>query len=351
MLSLFSAAVVVFVLLRLIGSGPGMSGPSSSRDTAGDKSTGMGIFGMSLFSREELDLKKVLADDPALEQVIEIMKERYGKKLSNKRLQIKLLGGLIRHLKKKHPYDWQQRIKVIIAAEFPEYSVELADKLEKLEEYNAYLREHREEFRALGPDAKKEKMLARGREIFGSEGDEIWERELQEGRIDDMIRRMDGNPALSLNDKLQSYNNLAKELYPEESDKSSGKTGDEVMVRTYDFSNKFLSMVSVQSELSGMDPADRARFLKRMRVSMGFNDDVIKKMEDVDRLRDELWAGGNAYNNESNEISSRFNGEERDRRIDEARRKYFGRNADLIKYEEETFRFYRFTYPRRWGID
>ncbi len=127
-----------------------------------------GFFGSTSFFKEDMDIKKVIADDPEIEMIIGMMKERYGKKLSDKRIQIRLLGGLIRHLKKKNPYDWKDRIKAVIAAEFPEYSAELMDKLDKLDEFNKYLKDNRGELQAMSFDERKEAMMTKRREIFGS---------------------------------------------------------------------------------------------------------------------------------------------------------------------------------------
>ncbi|MBP7737527.1 MAG: hypothetical protein KA369_16215 [Spirochaetes bacterium] len=348
-LGLAFAAAVIAVIFMAGGTSP--KGPSEKGDRSKQGIAFPDLFGSFTIFKDDMDLKQVIADDPEIERVLAIMKERYGKKLSDKRIQIRLLGGLMRHLKKKNPYDWKERISAVIDAEFPEYAAELKDKLDKLDEYNAYLKEHREELRSMDRPAMKEAMLAKRREIFGHECDEIWDRELTAGKISDMVARLDGRRDLSAYDKMRVYGSFAKSLYPESSDISSGKSGDEIMVRNYELANNFLEMDSVQSELRAMAPDERARFLRQMRLSVGLKEDVVRKMAEADAVRDRMWENGPAYNRERSDIVSKYDGDEREQKLNEARRKYFGENAGMIKFEEDTFKFNRFQFPRKWGRD
>ena len=345
-------AAAVAILLAVLKSHD--DGKRTAPGSGGDSKTATEIefsLGRILGLNEKPDISAIIAENPQMEWVIDKLRERYGKKLADKGVQVKLLGGLIRHLRKKYPYDWKERVKTIVRAEFPEYSVELIEKLDKLAEYNNFISDNRDELRAAGPEERKKKLQGKRRELFGNEYEEIWDKEISQEKISDTLKNLDGRRDLSLNDKMIEYNNAVKSLHPESADKSSGMTDDDIMVRSYDLANKFLEMESVQSDLGSMEPQERSAFLKKLRKSMGLADDVVKKMEEVDRLRDELWGNGVKYNNERNAIIANYEGEERTRKIDDARKKFLGKNADLIKYEEVTFKFYRFQYPRRWGRD
>ncbi|GEM_PF-1065849 len=335
--------VVTRVAFTPAGGDPGRPGKPDKGVSLPD------FFGLTSIFREDMDLKRVIADDPEIEMIIGMMKERYGKKLSDKRMQIRLVGGLIRHLKRKNPYDWKDRIRAVIAAEFSEYSTELMEKIEKLDEFNNYLKEHRGELQAMGPDDRKEAMMSKRREIFGPEYEEIWDREITAGKISDMLGRLDGRSDLSPYDKMRAFSAFAKSLYPESSDISSGKSDDEIMVRNYELVNNFLEMESVQSDLGSMAPDERARFLKDLRQSMGMKEDVVRKMAEVDAAMDRMWENAPAYTRERSEIVANHTGAERERKLDEARKKYFGANAGIIKMEEDTLNVNRFQFPRRWG--
>ena len=348
------AAAAVFIgviaLLVYLTRDSGASRTSPETGTAGHNESIWGnFFGSTSYFREDLDLKKVIGEDPEIESIIGLMKERYGKKLSNKRAQVRLLGGLMRYLKKKNPYDWKERIRLIVQAEFPGYAVELADKLEKLAEYDEFLSDSRSELQSMGFEDKRARMLEKRREIFGDECDEIWETEISEAKLSEVLTRLDRDPDATPAGRLAAYNDYTKGLYTREAGISSGKTGDEVTVRNYDLTKKFFELQSVQEDLNKMEPGERAAFLRRVRTTMGLPDDMVKKMEEIDRLQDDLWARGLKYNQERYDIVGRYEGDERARKLDDARKRYFGENADLIKYEEETFNFCRFQYPRRWG--
>ena len=342
--------VGVIALLVYVTRDSGASRTSPGPGTAvKHESIWSNFFGSTSYFKEDLDLKKVIGEDPEIESIIGLMKERYGKKLSNKRVQVRLLGGLMRYLKKKNPYDWKERIMLIVRAEFPGYAVELADKLEKLAEYDEFLQDSRSELQSMGFDDRRARMLDKRREIFGDEGDEIWEMEISDSKLSELLTRLDRDPDATPNGKLAAYNDFTKGLYTRDADISSGKTEEEVTVRNYDLTKKFFELQSVQADLNGMNPGERAAFLRRVRTTMGLPEDMVKKMEEIDRLQDDLWARGLTYNQERYDIVGRYEGDERARRLDEARKRYFGENADLIKYEEETFNFCRFQYPRRWG--
>ncbi len=299
----------------------------------------------------KLDLKKIIEDDPVMESVILEMKERYGRKLSVKRNQIKLLGGLIRHLKKKHGNDWKERIKIILESEFPEYSAELMNKLDKLEIYNEYLKDNRSRLNAMDRKDKREMMLEKRREIFGSECDEIWGNEIAREQMSEVLEKLDRQIFSSLTEKMNVYTKQTKNIYSDENDKAAGKTDNQIMVRNYEVMSDFLNLKSVQLNLDKMESNDRTVFLRDFRKSIGLKDDVIKEMETVDAQQDAAWENGKKYNSEKSRIMSDYTGEEREKKIDEARKKYLGQNADVIKYQEETFKMNRYQFPRRWGLD
>lgn len=338
--------MVVVVLFMIINTAP--SGQQGRRDAKPGSSIS-NFFGLTSVLKEDLDMNQVIADDPEMGNIIGIMKDRYGKKLNNKRIQIRMLGGLIRHLKKKNPYDWKERIKVILNAEFPEYAVEMAEKLDKLDEYKSYLKEHRNELQSLSLAEKKEKMLAKRREIFGAETDEIWEQEIAGEKVSEMLGKLDDRRDLTIYDKLNAYSTFTKSTYSDAADLSAGKNSDEIMVRNYDLTNSFLEMDSVQSDLRKMAPDERARFLKKLRESMGMKEDVVTKMAELDAMQDRMWENAPAYDSEKNKIMATYDGAEREQKLDEARKKYFGAGAAMIKFEEEQLKVSRFQFPRRWG--
>lgn len=345
-ITIIGIATILVVAVRLAFS------PAGGPEKPGKPDRGVsqpGFFGLTSIFREEMDLKQVITDDPEIEMIIGLMKERYGKKLSDKRIQIRLVGGLIRHLKRKNPYDWKERIRAVIAAEFTEHSAELMDKIDRLDEFNNYLKEHRGELQAMSPADRKETMMSKRREIFGPEYEEIWDREITAGKLSDMLGRLDGRSDLSPHDKMRAFSAFAKSLYPVSSDLSSGKSEDEIMVRNYELVNNFLEMDSMQSDLGAMAPDERARFLKSLRESMGMKEDVVRKMAEVDAAMDRMWENAPAYTRERSEIVANYTGAERERKLDEARKKYFGTNAGVIKMEEDTLNVNRFQFPRRWG--
>ncbi len=343
-----SVAAVISVVVIIISAGTKKTvGPDGRAKTGFSWGN---IFGGGSLFEEDGGPDQLTGSDVNVEWLVDKMKERYGKRLSNKRVQVRMLGGLIRYYKRAYPYDWKERIKKLIAAEFPDYAVELSAKLDKLAELDAFMTENRDELRGIGVAKRREMIAEKRRELFGHEYDEIWEKEINRDRVTDLLARMDGKSGMTIDEKLREYRNFTKGLYSNEADRAAGTTGEEVVVRNYNLMNRFLGMDSVQTELGGMSAGERARFLKNLRESMGLDREMVKKMEEADRINDSLWENGAEYNRERNTIISNYDGEERARKLDAARKKYFGEHADLIKFEENTFNFNRFQFPRRWGM-
>jgi hypothetical protein len=110
----------------------------------------------------------------------------------------------------------------------------------------------------------------------------------------------------------------------------------------------FLRSDAVQRDLAAMSPAERARELAHVRRTLGFAEDEIARMEEIDAWRESRWRNGLAYMAERARVTSTFEGDALVEELHALRSEYFGHEAPTIEAEERSG-FYRFERPRVYG--
>ena len=287
--SIIGICCIAVILILLLSNDAGRPPRENEQTAKASEKPGVFEYIQSFFVAEDLNYENVTSDNLRIQWVIEKLKERYSDKLSNRGIQVRLLGGLIRYMKKSHPDDWKERIKIIIEKDFPDHAPELIDKLEKLEKYHKFADEKKDELARMGYAQRKDTIQEKRKEIFGSEYNEIFKKKIAREEVNSMLNKLNFNTNLTLNEKLAEYKNFTREFYPNEPDISLGETDEDVMARNYKLAKQFLAMPSVQSGLKDMTAEERAWFLRRVRESMGINKEEADKMAELDKKTDELW--------------------------------------------------------------
>lgn len=110
----------------------------------------------------------------------------------------------------------------------------------------------------------------------------------------------------------------------------------------------FLRMDSVQEELAAMSPSERRGELEHIRREMGYTDEQIARMAEIDDRRESRWQNGLAYMAERRRLVGTFEGEALQEELSHLRDAYFGDEAVTIEREEEDG-FFRYERPRVYG--
>ena len=84
------------------------------------------------------------------------------------------------------------------------------------------------------------------------------------------------------------------------------------------------------------------------RTEMGFSQQEVERMQEVDAYREKRWENGLAYMEERDLLVEGLGGEELGTQLDALREKYFKHEAKTIKLEEEDG-FFRYKRPRIYG--
>lgn len=278
------------------------------------------------------------------DEVTAYLQERYGKKIENPYIQMKMLEELIRLYQRQYPDRWQEMVLDILRAAFPERYEELALRLQRRLEYEAWMEENRQRLQGLSAEERHAALWEARNRIFGAEDAEtIWASELRSQALADALSTIDGQEGASVSDRLTMYKQALKDIHADDFDSHMERNRHAVM-------NRFLGLASVQQALSSMSPEERARSLRDIRQGMGLDEAALARWDDLDRERDARWDSGRKYMEERSALTKSYAGEELEQELTELRSRYFGVEADVIA-QEEASGFFRFDRPRRWGQD
>jgi hypothetical protein len=165
--------------------------------------------------------------------------------------------------------------------------------------------------------------------------------EAQEQALRDAILRIAEDDALSLDARLQRFQEVVKNARVE-SPNLPGFDQRSMLAEV------FLRMEPVQRELAALGPTARSRELAHIRRELGFGEDAIARLEALDERRETRWANGLAYMRERGRLEASFEGEALEGELRALREEYFAHEARTIEAEERDG-FFRFERPRIYG--
>lgn len=277
--------------------------------------------------------------DPLL---LEQLRSRYGAHISNPYMQIKLIEELMRYYQKNDFMHWREELLRAVRAAFPDRYDEIVKILDGRLEYDRWMNENRVDLKTMEPEARRAAIREQRERLFGKEAaDKIWSSEHKNQAVGDTLREIDALEGTSVRDKLSTYTERLEEIYEENYDNYLEKHQHEAM-------NQFLSLDSVQADLSGMSAEERPAALRDIRKGMGLDEGALKRWDTLDQQRDARWENGKKYMVERAALVNVYSGKELEEKLAELRQRYFGNEADVIAAEEASGLF-RYGGPRKWG--
>lgn len=285
----------------------------------------------------------LLADpDKDLDQLATYLRERFGAKLKEPYIQIKMLEDLMRFFQKRSPDHWQEELLAFLKKAFPEMYDELAAMLRNRVDYEKWVRDNDAYLRGL-PDKQRRAAMWDARDrLFGKENAErIWASEIKNQAVSDTLASLDAKQDAPLKDKLSTYKQRLHEIYGDQTETYLERHRQETM-------NRFLDLSSVQQDLTAMAPQERSQSLRTIRKEMGLDEEALKRWDTLDQTRDTRWDAGAKYMAEREALAKQFSGPELEAKLQEIRARYFGSEAGVIA-QEEASGFFRFERPRQWG--
>jgi hypothetical protein len=286
----------------------------------------------------------VLSGDPdkELEELATFLRDRFGAKLKEPYIQIKMLEDLMRFFQKRNPDRWQEELLAFLKKAFPEMYDELAAALRNRVDYEKWVRDNDSYLRGLNDKERRTAMWDARNRLFGKENAErIWASELKNQALADTLVALDAKQDANLTEKLSTYKQRLHEIHGEQTEVYLDRHRQETM-------NRFLDLSTVQKELTEMSPQERSQSLRTVRKELGLDEEALKRWDELDKTRDTRWDVGMKYMAEREALAKQLSGPELDTKLQELRARYFGTEAEVIG-QEESSGFFRFERPRQWG--
>lgn len=280
--------------------------------------------------------------DQELEQLSAYMRERFGAKLKEPYIQIKMLEDLMRYFQKRSPDHWQEELLAFLKKTFPEMYDELAATLRNRVDYEKWVKDNDSYLRGLSDKERRAAIWDARNRLFGKENAErIWASEVKNEAVADTLAAIEAKPDAKLTEKVSTYKQRLQEIYGDQTEAYLEHHRQESM-------DRFLDLSSVQRDLTAMTPQERSQNLRAIRKEMGMDEEALKRWDALDQTRDARWDVGAKYMAERQALAQQFSGAELDAKLQEVRARYFGTEAEVIA-QEEASGFFRFERPRQWG--
>ena len=250
-------------------------------------------------------------------------------------------------LAEAYPEEGEALFEAAMAAAFPEFSIAILALMADMDRYHRWLLENELSLRNLSPMEREAALWQQRQAIFGARASLIWGQE----------ESLTGRHAEAVKEELARLDQ-AHELTPKEVAHQLSTTIDSLygfdiasqLVTPDALGQALFSMASVQQDLASMSAQERQQRMAALRRQMGYSDDQVERLGQLDRKRDERWQKGEAYMAERRQLTRRYQGEELQRALERLRRQHFGATAPTIAREEDQG-FFRFQRERRYGLN
>lgn len=288
-------------------------------------------------------IPKLLADpERDLGELATYMRERFGAKLKEPYVQVKMLEDLMRYFQKRSPDHWQEELLAFLKKTFPEMYDELAATLRNRVDYEKWVKDSESYLRGLGDKERRTAIWDARNRLFGKEAAErIWASEVRSQSVGDTLAALDAKQDVPVAQKLSTYKQRLHEIYGEQTESYLERHRQEML-------NRFLDLPSIQQELTAMPAPERSQNLRAIRKELGLDEEALKRWDSLDQSRDTRWELGARYMAEREALAKQLSGPALEAKLQEARARYFGTEADVIA-QEEASGFFRFERPRQWG--
>ncbi len=357
-LKIMGLAIAVVLVLSLLGFGYFFVMPDSNNeyplDTArlsgapsGDSKKDTDRWGPRRSPAEKYRFKNIEKPDAlSLEdRLVKELKELYGDTIFQKSTQAILLK-VKKFLMDLYPEDGVDRFHRIIRQAFPEQADEIIGTLAKMEQYNRWLEENKHFLADMNPLERQGALWQKRRELFGVTAKDIWTEEVlaYEKRKQDMretISLLEESYDTTIEEKIDIYRSTLKQTY-------DGSPEEYILANKGMLAKVFFGIDSVQEEIKQMTPEERQWEINQIRRELGYTEEQIQKMEEVDAHRNKRWENGLAYMEERGAIVQKYEGQELEEQLQKLRKKYFKHEAKTIRIEEEDG-FFRYERERIYG--
>ena len=165
--------------------------------------------------------------------------------------------------------------------------------------------------------------------------------EAQEQALRDAILAIGEDDTVTLDARLERYRQAVETA-------RDGAPNAALFATPSMLTEAFLRMPGVQRELAALGPGARSEEIAHIRRELGFAEDQIARMQELDAWREARWQHGRQYMEERARIRATFEGDALADELAHLRERYFAQEAPTLE-REEADGFFRFERPRVYG--
>ncbi len=281
-----------------------------------------------------------------VKQLAILFLERYGESIEHPATQAKLYEEW-QTLLSTYPEHGQWLFEAALELAFPELKDRILSLLQRLALYHQWLDNNYLTLQRMPILERQAAIWEKRAELFGADAERIWEEEQiamnqKQLAVQETLQRLDQAHDLSPSDAAYQLQAAVDEVY--------GEGFGRQLITPDVMASALFSLESVQAQLQALPEEERQAHLNALRRQLGYPEDVIVRLEEQDKKRDERWKQGYQYMAERDQLSRQYSGDRLTQELDALRQKHFGRAAHTIAREEEEG-FYRFNRPRRLGLN
>ena len=269
------------------------------------------------------------------------LRDKFGRAIQAKHVQIRVIEQLIAYLQQRYPEDWQTRVQGFLVQLFPELASALFAQFEKLMSYTDWLKANRAEMSRLPAAERRQALWDARRATFGADADEIWQAELRNEKVVEVLAALDQAHGKSTDEKMNQFLDALDQTYGEQAPLFIERSRTELL-------NRFLAVNSVQTELASLPRPEQHAALRRVRTALGMDEAALQRWEELDSKRDQAWDAGQSYQLQRDALIAQYSGAEQSRRLAALQDQLLGAEAETIRAEEAAG-FFRYAQTRRLG--
>jgi len=242
----------------------------------------------------------------------------------------------------------EDKLKSVLASAFPGHSDNIIAVWARMDLYEAWLLTENRTLMELDALSRSGLLWQKRNELFPIAATDIWSEEQDKYETAQLnlhseIDLLDKSYNLPMSERIERLEKsflLADNFLTSSLDQTSE-------INTNTIASVLFGLSAVQQELQQLDPEHRQLEIDSIRRDLGYNEDSIIHMSNLDTKREERWSNGYAYMNSREQLLA-SNDQVSEHQLHDLRTQFFGSSAETIS-REEVSGFYRFQRPRYYG--
>lgn len=300
-------------------------------------------------SPEMLKRRQSVPSSEVVAQLTQLIKTQLGESIRSIAVQVSL-KEMRDGLEADYPGEGVAMFEQIIRQAFPELAEQILSAISLMDTYDEWLVDNYLDLNDLNTLARDNTLWDKRIQLFGEAGArEIWSEEIaqdqqRERAVKTVMTELDKAYDMSMSDRVYTMQAAMQDNF--------GATPEGLLVGTSSVTTQLVFRLdSVQKELAALSPEERQETINTMRLQLGFAEERIPVLEEMDKKRNAMWDAGLSYMEERKTLLSSYQGEDLETELDLLRLKHFDdRHAYTVK-QEESIGLMRYERERVYGLN